>query len=94
MRADKQLNHFLNKAKKDVRLLPSHISIYVAVVSLWSNSNIKNVFRIIRKDIMVLSHINSIATYHKCIRQLEDFGYIKYRSSYNSYEGCTIELCH
>jgi hypothetical protein len=39
---------------------------------------------------MHFSHISSIATYHKCIKELTAFGYIDYKSSYNYYEGCQV----
>lgn len=93
MSALKQLNRFLHEATKDERLLPSHISLYVAMVSLWRKSNFDKAFRIARRDLMQLSHISSIATYHKCIRQLDEYGYIKYQSSYNYYKGCQVQLC-
>lgn len=93
MNAIKHMNAFLEKAIKDERLLPSHISLYAAVISRWSKSNYNSRFKIFRKDLMRLSHINSIATYHKCIKQLDDYGYLKYQSSYNYYQGCLIQIC-
>lgn len=92
MTTSKQLKVFLDKVTQDERLLPSHISLYVAVLSTWSKNKFKEVFRIFRKDLMRLAHINSIATYHKCIRELDDYGYLKYSSSYNYYQGCLIRL--
>lgn len=92
MTTSNQLKVFLDKATLDDRLLPSHISLYVAVLSTWSKNRFKEVFKIFRKDLMKLAHINSIATYHKCIRELDDYGYLKYSSSYNYYQGCAIRL--
>ena len=39
---------------------------------------------------MELAHAQSFATYHKCIKQLEIFGYIRYNTSYSYYERSSI----
>ncbi len=39
---------------------------------------------------MELAHVNSFATYHKCIKQLETFGYIQYNPSFSYYERSSI----
>ncbi len=41
-------------------------------------------FRVTRKDLMRLSAIRSFNTYHKCLRQLVEQGWIDYRPSYNT----------
>jgi hypothetical protein len=41
---------------------------------------------------MSLAHINSIATYHKCIKDLSSFGYIGYMPSYNYHQGSLVYL--
>ncbi|HEY5370215.1 MAG TPA: hypothetical protein VIJ75_14625 [Hanamia sp.] len=42
--------------------------------------------------IMELAHVHNIVTYHKCIRQLEAYGYIRYNPSYSYYKRSTIYL--
>lgn len=42
---------------------------------------------------MSLSHIRSIATYHKVIKELHAFGYIIYKPSFHPRKGSTISLC-
>ena len=41
---------------------------------------------------MKLSKIKSFATYHKCIKELHDAGFIIYSPTYNSYIGSSIEI--
>ncbi|WP_262497429.1 hypothetical protein [Mucilaginibacter auburnensis] len=41
---------------------------------------------------MTLAHIHSIATYHKCIKDLIAMGVIYYIPSYNYYQGSLIYL--
>ncbi|MFT3920019.1 hypothetical protein [Cloacibacterium sp.] len=77
---------------KSDQFLPSHISMYVSLFQLWSVNGFINPFRICREDIMKLSKIKSFATYHKCIRELQDAGFINYLPNYNSYIGSLIEI--
>jgi hypothetical protein len=41
---------------------------------------------------MKVSKIQSKATYHKCIRELNDFGYLSYHPSYNPFKGSLVYL--
>lgn len=41
---------------------------------------------------MPASKIKSNATYHKCINELKDFGYIKYIPSYDPYKKTQISI--
>jgi len=90
--AFRQLQRFYDRANRDSRLLPSHISLYFGLIWLWSINEFSPKLKIARKELMALSHINSIVTYHKCIKDLTDFGYFEYRPSFNSYKGSEIRL--
>jgi len=83
---------FFERVVEDDRLYPSHISIYVSLFQLWSSNHFQNSFRICREEVMKLSKIKSIATYHKCIRELCEAGFIIYLPSYDSYKGSLIEI--
>lgn len=41
---------------------------------------------------MKVAHIGSIATYHKCIKELQQFGFIEYRPSFDPSLGSQINL--
>jgi len=69
-----------------------HISLYMALLYLWELNNFNNPFSITRKSVMKVAHIGSIATYHKCIKQLQEFGYISYIPTYNASLGSYIHL--
>lgn len=83
---------FFEQIFKDDNLNPSHISLYIALFQIWSTKRFQNPFRIYRQDVMKLSKIKSIATYHKCISELRDSGFIAYSPSYNSYHGTFVEI--
>jgi hypothetical protein len=40
--------------------------------------------------LMGYSRIASVATYHKCIRELDEYGYIGYQPSYHPVNGSLI----
>ncbi len=74
----------------DKRLSVWHFSMYMTLVLLWHKNELVNPFPISRMSVMELAHIHSFATYHKCIKQLELFGYIRYNPSYSYYERSLI----
>jgi len=76
----------------DERISVWHSSIYTALLYLWSQNNFTNRIPITRKVLMRHCHISSIATYHKCIKELQEFGYIKYVPTYNSFFGSYISI--
>lgn len=90
MNALEQIRVSYRKANQDTGLLPSHVSLYFGLIWVWTSNNFANSFKVYRKELMHFSHISSIATYHKCIKELTAFGYIDYKSSYNYYEGCQV----
>lgn len=92
MKAINQLARFFFQAINDKRVLPSHISLYLALFWKWKQYNFSAPFPVYRKDLMSLAHINSIATYHKCIKELSSFGYIGYMPSYNYHQGSLVYL--
>ena len=92
MKQSKNIISFFERVIEDDRLNPSHISMYVSLFQLWSLNQFRNPFRICREEVMNLGKIKSIATYHKCIRELYEAGFINYSPSYDSYKGSTIEI--
>lgn len=83
---------YLEHLIADERLLPSHISMYVSLFQCWKLNRFQNPFRIRRAELMRSSKIKSLATYHKCIKELDQAGFIIYLPSYNSYKGTLIEI--
>jgi len=76
----------------DQRITSWHISIYMSVFYLWSVNGFKNPVQVSRKKVMQLAHVYSKMTYHKCIRELHQFGYISYLPSYNPFLGSTVHM--
>lgn len=76
----------------DERISVWHFAVYMCFVHKWLTGGLANPIAISRKEVMQRSHIASIVTYHKCIKQLEAFDYIIYEPSYNPFTGSSIYL--
>ncbi len=92
MNHTKNIIGFFETISTDKRLNPSHISMYVSLFQFWSQNSFQNPFRIERIEIMRTSKIRSVATYHKCIKELHLSGYIVYSPSYDPYRGSLVEI--
>ena len=88
----KQLTGFFEMVSKDYRLNATHISLYMAMFQYWNLNRFRNPISISRNELMEISKISGRATYHKVIRELHNFGYIKYEPSYNSYRGSLVYM--
>jgi hypothetical protein len=75
---------------KDERLNATHLSLFPGLFVHWQRSGFTNPFAITRKALMAYSKIASIATYHKCMRELDTYGYISYQPSYHPKLGSQV----
>jgi len=91
MKLATRADRFLRRAANDDRLLPSHISLYMAMF-YYSPDKPCDHFQVSRKNLMRFSRIKSVATYHKCLKELVAYGYIDYRPSYDPYRASSVAL--
>ena len=80
-----QLSAFYKAVATDKRIGATHISLYMALFQMWNLNQFQNPVTITRQEVMPIARINGRATYHKCIKELEEYGYIKYIPSYNPF---------
>ncbi len=88
----KHLTAYFDRVVNDQSLNPTHISLYIAFFQFWNLNRFQNPISINRDDVMRISKICSKATYHKCIRELHDKGYIIYEPSYNPFKGSLVHM--
>lgn len=74
----------------DSRLLPTHVSLFTGLFACYGRGGFENPFSVNRKTLMAYSKIASIATYHKFIRELDEFGYIHYEPSFHPTKGSLV----
>ena len=88
----KHLTGFFDRIVQDRNLNPTHISLYIALFQFWNVNRFQNPISITRDEVMRISKICSKATYHKCMRELNEKGYIKYEPSFNPFKGSMVIL--
>lgn len=88
----KHLTGFFDRIIEDQNLNPTHISLYMALFQFWNVNRFKNPISITREEVMHISKICSKATYHKCMRELNEKKYIKYMPSFNPFKGSMVVL--
>ena len=79
----KQLTTFYSAIKSDHRIGATHISLYMALFQFYNLNRLTNPITITRRAVMDVAKISGLATYHKCMKDLVEFGYIQYEPSYN-----------
>lgn len=88
----KHLNAVFQQFSMDSRLNPTHISLYMALFQYWNINRFPVEFYINREEIMKMSKIGSKATYHRCLKNLHRWKYIRYLPSHNPYKGSKIKM--
>ncbi len=86
----KHFNMLFKRIASDRGILTSHISLFTALFICWKRKDFKSPFSVSRRELMSYSKIASIATYHKCIKELQEFGYIRYEPSFHPKIGSLI----
>lgn len=89
----KQVMHYLLMYAIDLRLNVWHLSILTAILSLGYRQGQGRRIKVSRSRIMEISHVNTLPTYHKYFKQLQEFGYIKYKPSYHPGYKSEVILC-
>lgn len=80
------------KIANDKNIRHVHVSLYNALFMIWNRLHFPEELSINRNDIMNLSKIGNANTYTKCLKELENSGYIIYNPSYNPMIGSKITI--
>jgi hypothetical protein len=86
----KPLSDFFSAIEDDPRISITHIGIYAALLQYWSDHQNENPVQVFSYQIMRIAKISSAITYHKCVKELSEYGYIKYEPSFNRKKGSKI----
>jgi replication initiation and membrane attachment protein DnaB len=80
----RELSLFYAAIREDHRIGPTHISLYMAIFQLYNLNGFQNPLRTNRAILMGMAKIAGLATFHKCIKELRELGYIQYLPSHDS----------
>lgn len=86
------LNTVFEQFSKDPRLNSTHISLYMALFQFWNIHRFPKKFYINREEVMQMAKIGSKTTYHRCLKNLNDWKYLVYFPSHNPFKGSEIKL--
>jgi hypothetical protein len=83
MKTLQPLSDFFKAIEKDYRISISHIGIYAALLQFRADNGFTNPIEAYRYEIMKIAKISGPVTYHKCMRELNEYGYINYQPKRN-----------
>ncbi|MGQ1787509.1 hypothetical protein [Saccharicrinis sp. GN24d3] len=86
------INCVLDSLISDVRVLPRHIGLYMALYFVWGKLKFVNPMQAVRHEIMPLSKIGSVNTFIRTIKELDAWGYISYSPSKSQFEASVITI--
>jgi len=78
-----RLTAFYEAIAQDNRIGATHISTYMALFLIWHYNHFENPISITRQEVMHIAKITGRSTYHRCIHDLQAYGFIRYVPSFN-----------
>ncbi|QJB29931.1 hypothetical protein HF329_00845 [Chitinophaga oryzae] len=90
-KARERLTAFFDVVKDDGRIGAPHLSLYLALFQLWNQNDFEDPISIHRPEVLALAKI-SRSTYHRCMNDLNDQGYVKYIASYHPILGSIVYM--
>ena len=73
----------LRRIGEDRSINTTHVSLLTSIFICWQESGFKIPFMVSRRVLMAYSKIGSKTTYHKCLGELLERGYIGYKPSFH-----------
>lgn len=90
MESSKLLSVFFESIEKDFRIGSTHIAVFAALVQFWTQKGMINPIQAYSIEIQKIAKIISPKTYHKCIRELDNYGYLVYVPTKNKNKRSSI----
>lgn len=85
-------DEIIKRATADQRLTVSHMALFFAIVLLCRRENGYRTIQTSRRVLMNKSHIGSLPTYHKCMKELVKLNYVEYHPSYHPKLGSRVKV--
>ncbi|GAA0537221.1 hypothetical protein LX66_1922 [Chitinophaga japonensis] len=92
MDTNEKLATFFRAIENDPRISITHIGVFSAILQYWQSHEGRNPVEAYSYDIMPLAKISSSKTYHRCIRDLNAYGYVRYEASFKRNQASKIYL--
>ena len=86
------LQRFFEGIARDPRISCGHIGIYAALLQCWAAQQYRKPLMVFSHQVIGLAKLSSRDTYFRYVRQLSEYGYIRYEPSFNRKQPSTIHL--
>lgn len=86
----KPLSDFFLAIEKDFRIGTTHIAIYTALLQYRAGKGFVNPIFVFSYEVTIIAKVSSPYTYLKCVRELSEYGYIRYEPSFKKTQGSKI----
>lgn len=86
------IENFILRAAIDKRILPSHMSLFMVIFFYSPEQPTGRLFGVSRQKLMRFAKLKSISTYHKCLSELVELGYITYQPSFDPYRASRVSI--
>ncbi len=88
----KHINAVLHSFAQDVRIVPRHISLFLALFYLWNKLKFINPIHFDRNELMRQGKIGSVNTFIKTMKELNTMGYLRYQPSQSAYRLSSVTI--
>lgn len=86
------LHVFFEGIARDPRISCGHIGIYAALLQCWAAQQYRQPLTVFSHQVIGLAKLSSRDTYFRYVRQLSEYGYIRYEPSFSRKQPSTIHL--
>lgn len=92
MKEIKVFSNFFDGIQRDPRISIAHIAIFSAIFKHWISAGFELPIRAYSYELMPTAKLSSNNTYHRRLRELAEYGYIRYEPSFKSKKSSKIFL--
>ena len=92
MEVPNKLNLFFESTSGRSTITAHDISLFASIYSVYQANFYSTEFHTSRRSLMLKRKIRSKATYHKCLKDLIESGYIIYKPSYHPIDGSIMTI--
>jgi len=92
MGTEKPFLDFFTAISNDHRISSTHISVFAALLYYKFGKGFPDPVSAYSADIMPIAKLSAAKTYRKCVRELSDYGYLRYVPSLKKNQASRIYL--
>lgn len=82
MKYTKPLSKFFELIRNDYRISSTHIGIYAALLYFSEDKGYSNPVEAFSTEVMNTAKISAHKTYRKCLKEMTEYGYLRYVPSF------------